>query len=170
VFVGDVQDQFLNETPRWDRVAVVKYPTRRSFIEMQSRPEFIEAHAHKDAGVAQTIVIGTTPFPSPETPEQVAAATGWDGVPHPPTPEDGYVQVIHVLRFEDEGVGDDVGDGGGTPGEMDEYTKHATKVAVEQGVRIGGWFKAEGTIVGDGRPWHQVRFNTFPSREAFLAV
>ena len=29
---------------------------------------------------------------------------------------------------------------------------------------------AEGTIVGDGRQWHQVRFNTFPSRAAFMAV
>jgi len=41
---------------------------------------------------------------------------------------------------------------------------------VQQGVRIAGWFKAEGTIVGDGRRWDQVRFNTFPSRAAFMEV
>ncbi len=28
----------------------------------------------------------------------------------------------------------------------------------------------DGTILGDGRAWDQVRFNTFPSREAFMAV
>jgi hypothetical protein len=28
----------------------------------------------------------------------------------------------------------------------------------------------EGTIVGDGRRWDQVRFNAFPSRQAFLTV
>lgn len=167
VFVADVQDQLLGAAPQWDQVAVVRYPTRRAFVEMGQRPEYQEAHAHKDAGVAETIVIATTPFTSPPVPDD---APGWDAVPHPPTPEDGYVQVLHVLRYEDEGVGDDVGDGGGTPGEMDEYTKHATGVALANGVRLGGWFRAEGTIVGDGRTWHQVRFNTFPSREAFMAV
>ena len=25
-------------------------------------------------------------------------------------------------------------------------------------------------VIGDGRSWHQVRFNTFPSRRAFMAV
>ena len=40
VFVGDVQDQFLGADPKWDRVAVVKYPTRRSFIDMQQRDDF----------------------------------------------------------------------------------------------------------------------------------
>ncbi len=35
---------------------------------------------------------------------------------------------------------------------------------------IDGWFGAEGTIVGDGRRWDQVRFNAFPSAAAFRAV
>jgi hypothetical protein len=50
VFVGDVDQQLLGDAPIWDRVAVVKYPTRRSFIDMQSRPKFEESHKHKDAG------------------------------------------------------------------------------------------------------------------------
>jgi hypothetical protein len=36
-------------------------------------------------------------------------------------------------------------------------------------VRIDGWFSVEGTIVGDGRSWSQVRFNAFPSKKAFMA-
>jgi len=28
----------------------------------------------------------------------------------------------------------------------------------------------EGTILGDGRTWDQVRFNAFPSKAAFMAV
>ena len=35
VFVGTVDTQFLNDDPKWDRVAVVKYPSRRAFLEMQ---------------------------------------------------------------------------------------------------------------------------------------
>ena len=48
VFVAEVDTQLLGEEPRWDRVGVVKYPTRRSFIEMQSRPDFQEKHVHKE--------------------------------------------------------------------------------------------------------------------------
>lgn len=167
VLAADVDAQFLNEDPRWDRIGVVRYPTRRSFVEMQARPDFQELHAHKDAGMEQTIVIGCQPFPGPVIP---ADAVGWDQVPHPPSPDDGYVIVLHVLRYEEQGVGDDVGDGGGTPEEMDAYTQHASTVALANGVRIGGWFRAEGTIVGDGRSWDQARFNVFPSMAGFMAV
>ena len=51
----------IDATEDWDRVAVVKYATRRSFIEMQSRGDFQEKHTHKDAGMDHTIVMGTTP-------------------------------------------------------------------------------------------------------------
>ena len=53
---------------------------------------------------------------------------------------------------------------------MDSYSLAAGEVAVPHGVRIHGWFAAEGTIIGDGRTWDQVRFNAFPSRAAFRSV
>ena len=37
-------------------------------------------------------------------------------------------------------------------------------------MRFDGWFAVEGTILGDGRTWDQVRFNAFPSKAAFMAV
>jgi hypothetical protein len=64
----------LDATEDWDRVAVVKYPTRRSFIEMQSRRDFQEKHTHKDAGMDHTIVLGTVPsgdLPSRAKPERL---------------------------------------------------------------------------------------------------
>jgi hypothetical protein len=156
VFAGTVDTQLLG-TPAWDRIGVVKYPTRRSFIEMQSRAEFVEKHAHKDAGMEQTIVIGTQPLPSPPMPDDAPA---WSEVPHPPAADDGSVVVVHVLRFH-EGHADT---------SMVSYQQAAGGVAVPHGVRIRGWFAAEGTIVGDGRTWDQVRFNAFPSKAAFMAV
>ncbi|MGH9202731.1 MAG: hypothetical protein ACRD2A_16015, partial [Vicinamibacterales bacterium] len=158
VFVGDVDTQLLGDSPRWDRVAVVKYPTRRSFIAMQSRPDFVAKHKHKDAGMEQTIVMGCLPIGAPELP---ADAPDWRGVPHPATEEDPSVVVIHVLKFAA---------GGESVGEMTSYTELAGRVAVPHGVRIDGWFSVEGTIVGDGRSWSQVRFNAFPSKRAFMAV
>jgi len=158
VFAADVDTQFLNPDPAWHRVAVVKYPTRRSFVEMSTRADFQELHHHKEAGMAHTFVIGCLPMP--DVPFAPQGAVDWAAAPHPPTPTDPYVQVIHVLRFHDAQSVD----------EMSRYTDHAAKIAVPHGVRISAWLRAEGTIIGDGRTWDQVRFNTFPSKQAFLDV
>lgn len=160
VFFADVDTQLLGDSPTWDRVAVVKYPTRRSFIDMQTRPDFQKKYVHKEAGMAETFVIGCQPIGSPSDDLDPATLPNWDDVPHPPTAEDGPVTVLHLIRFH-EGQADS---------EMVVYQNHAATVAVPQGVRISGWFGVEGTIVGDGRQWDQARFNAFPSRAAFMAV
>lgn len=163
LFSGDVERQLLGDDPIWDRVAVVRYPTRRSFIDMQARDDFRRDHVHKDAGMDRTFVIGCRPMPSPPRGDGVSLVD-WAHVPHPPTPEDGPVMVVHVLRFEDAATPD------ATPEDMQAYQGHAAVAASEHGVRVSGWFAAEGTIVGDGRRWDQVRFNLFPSLRAFTAV
>lgn len=157
VFVADVDTQLLGAEPTWDRIGVVKYPSRRAFIEMQSRPDFQAKHVHKDAGMEQTIVMGGLPLPVPEFPTDVPR---WSDVPHPPTAADGPVVVLHVLRFHE----------GKLETDMTTYQQHAGDVAIPNGVRIAGWFGIEGTIVGDGRSWDQARFNAFPSKAAFMAV
>ena len=163
VFAADVDQQLLGDAPQWDRVAVVKYPTRRSFIDMQSRPDFQAKHVHKDAGMELTIVSGCVPIATPSLPPGVSQVD-WADVDHPPTAEDGAVVVLHVLRY-DEAASSDV-----TPAEMETYQGAAAAVAVPHGVRLNGWFAVEGTIIGDGRTWDQARFNQFPSKAAFMAV
>src|SRR5262249_32842153 len=150
----------LGDAPIWDRVAVVKYPARKSFIDMQSRPKFRASHEHKDAGMEQTIIMGCRPMPYPQPPEGMAFPD-WTEVPFPPTAADGPVTVTHVLRFEDAKAAYI------SPDAMEAYTSVAAAIAFEHGVRVAGWFAVEGTIVGDGRIWHQVRFNQFPSKRAF---
>jgi hypothetical protein len=162
-FFGEVDQQLLGAAPVWDRVGVVKYPTRRAFIEMQSRPDFQRQHAHKDAGMAETIVIGCRPFEVPVWPADIAQPD-WTDVPHPPTAEDGPVMVIHVIKYHD------AADAAVTPEQMEAYTRSAAATAGPHGARVAGWFAAEGTILGDGRTWDQVRFNAFPSKAAFMAV
>ncbi len=159
VFVADVDQQLLGDTPVWDRVAIVKYPTRRSFIEMQGRPDFQDKHVHKEAGMASTIVSGCVPIPFPQ-----GEPVDWADVPHPPTADDGPIVVIHVLEFDEASAA------AVTPDEMVAYQHAAGAVAVPHGVRINGWFAVEGTILGDGRSWDQIRFNEFPSKAAFMAV
>ena len=157
VFLSDVEAQFLGDDQEWDRIAVVRYPSRRSFLEMQDLPEYVELHEHKDAGMASTFVIACRPADVPDLP---ADAPDVDQVPHPSTPEDGPVVVLHVLRYHE----------GRTSEDMELYQGRAAEIALPHGVRIGAWFDVEGTVVGDGRGWDQVRFNVFPSRAAFFAV
>lgn len=57
VFIGDV------DANDWDAVALVSYPNRRSFVEMVSTPEYEKAHEHREAGLADTVVIACTPVP-----------------------------------------------------------------------------------------------------------
>ena len=156
VFAAEVETQLLGDSPKWDRIGVVRYPSRKAFIEMQSRADFVSKHVHKDAGMEQTIVMSCLPMPSPEPP---ANAPKGEDVLFPPTEEDGPVVVLHVLKFKD-----------GEIDHMSAYTDEAAKIAVPHGVSISGWFKVEGTIVGDGRQWDQARFNAFPSKRAFMAV
>jgi uncharacterized protein (DUF1330 family) len=167
VFFGDVDQQLLGDATTWDRIGVVKYPTRRAFIDMQSLPSFQKSHHHKDAGMESTIVIGTQPMEMPTPPEGFEQAD-WADVPHPPTDDDGPVVVVHVLRFHDNPQG--AAAANKTPDQMEQYSTEAAKVALGHGVRISGWFAVEDTIIGDGRAWHQVRFNEFPSKAAFMAV
>ena len=162
VFVADVDQQLLGKDPRWDRVAVVKYPTRKSFIDMQQREDFQEKHVHKDAGMKSTIVMGGLPTSLPEMGE--VSSVDADQVPHPATEEDREIVVLHVLKYE-ESV-----DLGENPEDMNNYSSEAAKVAARHGVSVSGFFAVEGTILGDGRDWDQARFINYPSKQAFMAV
>jgi hypothetical protein len=151
---ADVDAQLDPGSPRWDRVGCVLYPTRRSFIEMQSRTDFQERHVHKEAGIETTIVMGSCLIPS--SIEGTGLQRDWKDVEHPPTSEDGPVVVMHVIRFAEDDAAE----------HMHEYHSAAFEVAARQGARIAGWYRVEDTILGDGRVWHEVRFNQFPSKAA----
>lgn len=146
VLFGDVDTQLLGDTTTWDRVGVVKYPSRRSFIEMQSRPDFTERHVHKEAGMEFTIVMGCVPqarladseFDFDREPLALHPASG---------PALDPVIVMHVIRYHDPVSGSEM-------------------MRNDQRTATAGWFNVEGTIIGDGRAWHEVRFDQFPSREA----
>ena len=60
VFIGDVTANLLGSED-WDRIAVVRYATRKSFIDMQSRKDFSEKHVHKNAGMQRTVIVCCRP-------------------------------------------------------------------------------------------------------------
>lgn len=56
-------DQILigDPTEDWDTVLLVEYPSRKAFLEMVSRPDYMESHEHREAGLQRTIVIACSP-------------------------------------------------------------------------------------------------------------
>lgn len=107
----------------------------------------------------QTVLCGCVPTAMPARPPGVVPPN-WAHVAHPPSEDDPSIVIVHVLRFAPAA----------SAAEMERYQAVAGAVAVPHGVRVDGWFAVEGTIVGDGRTWDQIRFNEFPSTAAFVAV
>jgi uncharacterized protein (DUF1330 family) len=54
ILIGDLAQD-------WDQVLLVEYPSRKAFIEMVSKPEYNEAHKHRESGLERTIVVACTP-------------------------------------------------------------------------------------------------------------
>lgn len=154
-FFGDVIVQAFNDEPRWDRVGVIRYPSRKAFLDMLELPEYQELYVHKEAGMAHTEIIACTPMPVPPLPEGYLPV---EDCSYPSTATDGPVVVIHALSYKDPARLDD----------MTTYQNEAGRIGAEYGVRVAGWFGAEGTIVGSGTRWDQVRFNAFPSLAAIM--
>jgi hypothetical protein len=61
VFVADVVKNHVGAED-WDRIAIVRYATRKSFIEMQERKDFAEKHEHKAAGMKRTTLVCCRPL------------------------------------------------------------------------------------------------------------
>jgi hypothetical protein len=57
---ADVARQPLGD-PTWDRVGIVRYPSRSAFLAMQQRDDFKQQHVHKEAGMGATIVLACHP-------------------------------------------------------------------------------------------------------------
>jgi len=101
-YLGDVKDQPLG-TPKWDRVAIVRYPTRASFFAMQERKDFKEAHVHKKAGMDFTIILSCLP----NTHDEAASTDGELVLLIDKGSKDAFASVdgaTQVALFDVEGV------------------------------------------------------------------
>ena len=61
VFVADVVKNHVGDED-WYRIAIVRYATRKSFIEMQERKDFADKHEHKAAGMQRTTIVCCRPL------------------------------------------------------------------------------------------------------------
>ena len=57
-------DQVLIGDPdadAWDAVALVRYPSRKHFLDMVTQPTYQEAHTHREGGLERTVLLAMTP-------------------------------------------------------------------------------------------------------------
>lgn len=149
-YVGDVIGQNPDQSPTWDRIAVVKYLSRRSFVEMGARKDFREKHVHKQAGMAQTIVCACLPIPG-----------ALDAAPPPADASEdaGKVTSLHMLQFKDD-----------AKDSAAAYLRGMTEAAAIHGGRADAILDSESTFLGDGRSWDHVLMITYPSQHAHAAA
>jgi len=115
LLAADVVHQLSGDSVAWDRVAVAFYPRRLAMIEMQSLPEFVDLHVHKDAAMDFTIVMATMPSPHSPAPHDWSVLAEGDlllvQVVADPAATDlaGLVPSRRIGLFDIEGVivGDD---------------------------------------------------------------
>ena len=146
-FHGDVVDQSGSSVPSWDRIGVVCYPTRKSFMDMQTRDDFKEKHVHKAAGMDKTFVIGSLPRTGIEPGD-------YRSKKH----ERGVVAVSAHKALEGTSVEDLVA-------ALQASRGHAAA----NGCTHGQWYDVEGTIMGDGRNWDVICFDSFPDVDSYRA-
>jgi hypothetical protein len=92
-FVADV----VASPGHWHRVAVVGYPSRRSFVAMAERQDFRDWHHNKSAGIEEAVVMGTLPMhalPGPSSTSRILLET-WYGA-EPACVADGPVCEFYV--------------------------------------------------------------------------
>ncbi|MBW1899027.1 MAG: DUF1330 domain-containing protein [Deltaproteobacteria bacterium] len=58
LWLGDVDDVFIGTSrDGWDRVMLVEYPSRKAFLDMISRPEYLKVHEDREAGLETSALL-----------------------------------------------------------------------------------------------------------------
>lgn len=166
VYAATVEQDLIGGT-QFDRVGVVRYPSRTAFQAMVTSPDFQEMNVHKQAGVADTVVMATNLLVAPDLPLL-------ETYPFPATEDDAPFAFVHVLDYRDTAVyaeGDENADDTRSGSDAVQlYQNNAGTVALPLGVRALAWFEVEQTIIGPADQWDEVRINWFPSHAAFEAL
>lgn len=101
---GDVTAQASGD-PAWDRIGIVRYPSRASFFAMQERDDFKQQYTHKKAGMEFTIVMGCVPtFVAASAPDGLELVMRVRRFAEGTTPGDDPAGTVPVARFDVDGV------------------------------------------------------------------
>ncbi len=106
---GDVLRHYRGH-PAWDRVGVVRYPSRAAFFVMQQRDDFRDKHVHKEAGMEFTIVMSCVPdsdCASPSDEGRLVLIVERDPLDAHGVDADGIGEKVASFNVEGVIIGDD---------------------------------------------------------------
>jgi uncharacterized protein (DUF1330 family) len=63
LWMGKVDQTLIGDldADAWDAIALVQYPSRKTFIEMTTSKEYDAAHEHRESGLERTVLLACTP-------------------------------------------------------------------------------------------------------------
>jgi len=165
VYVGTVAEQLAGSGPKWDRVAIVMYPSRAKLNEMSSSSAFQETAVHKWASLEVSQIMVTTPEAwafsdkTPRAPFEIS---------YPATVQDPSFALIHLFKYRDVAqypAGSNEPSRSGREA-MEIFDESVEGILHEAGVRPMLKGQVDGVLVGDGRTWSEYRLLRFPSHRA----
>jgi len=60
LWLGDVEDVFIGSSrDGWNRVMLVEYPSRKAFLDMIARPEYLKVHEDREAGLETSALLAS---------------------------------------------------------------------------------------------------------------
>jgi uncharacterized protein (DUF1330 family) len=59
---NDVEQTIIGEGSRWRQLAIMEYPHTQAFLDMIRDPDYAAALVHRDAGLADTLVLVSRPL------------------------------------------------------------------------------------------------------------
>ena len=54
-------NELLNGKDRWDLMMLVRYPSRKAFLEMANNPEYLKVHAYREEALEDAVLYATDP-------------------------------------------------------------------------------------------------------------
>jgi uncharacterized protein (DUF1330 family) len=64
LWYGSVEQVFIGaDKDRWDEVLLVEYPSRKAFLSMITRSDYMEIHKDREAALADSALLAMSPLP-----------------------------------------------------------------------------------------------------------
>ena len=63
LWIGKVDQTLIGDldADAWDAIALVQYPSRKTFVEMTTSKEYDAAHEYRESGLERTVLLACTP-------------------------------------------------------------------------------------------------------------
>jgi uncharacterized protein (DUF1330 family) len=138
--------QFL-QTKDWDTVALVYYPSRGAYLDMQDSDAYQAAIPDRTAGLTRRLLFAFKEGPMPQKYDPIRKT------------DDDEIYVVNLLQFKQ----------GGGAAEYGKYGNVAGKLIAERGGSISLLLEAEQAMVSDD-DWERLILVRYPSIETLMEM